>query len=102
MNKPITNFQLNGMEYIFKALFLSPEGAEAVKQGLITSGIDEYYKIKNLVLVLSQIESYYETDNMQLGQTCCNVIMKSGVTWTLLITMAELIELRKSPTWFNN
>lgn len=87
---------------MFKALFLSTAGIEAAKQGLITSGNDQYYRVKKLVLDVTQIESYYETDDTQLSQTCCNVIMRSGVSWTLIISLQELIELRKTPLIFYN
>ena len=87
---------------MFKALFLSTEGIEAAKHGLIPTGNDRFYRIKMLVLDISQIESYYETDDVQLNHMCCNVIMRSGVSWTLMISLSELVELRKSRLIFYN
>lgn len=77
------------------ALFLNKEGQQADKQGIETNGKDEYFQVKPTIIELNQIESFFETDNKHLGDTCCNVYMKSGELWTLVINMSELLEKTK-------
>lgn len=96
------NIPPNSIEQVFTAIFLTKEGNDAYNQGLETNGIDEYYYESLVVINVSCLESYYQSPHLFNGKKIVNARTKSGDEWSIIATVAELLNLKKTQDFFTN